>query len=227
MEAKERIFIVVPAYNEEKTIGKLLRRLLALEYRNIIVVDDGSSDRTAIIVKRFPVRLYSHIINRGLGGALRTGFAAALNEGAEIVVTMDADLQHKPEEVERLVTPILKGEAEVVLGVRQLAREAMPLFRKIANYTSNLITYLLFGFRVADSQSGFRAFHRKALEKIQLRASRMEISSEIVKEIADKNLCLKEVPISTIYTPYSLSKGQNLKNGIKTLVRLLAIKFQR
>ncbi|MCD6194634.1 glycosyltransferase family 2 protein [bacterium] len=225
--SKEKVFIVIPAFNEEKTIGRLLQKLFSLGYKNIIVVNDASTDKTAEIATHFPVKLYSHVINRGLGGALRTGFAAALNEGAEVAVTIDADLQHKPEEIERLVKPILKKEAEVVLGTRKIDRVKMPLFRRLANALSNWLTHLLFGLKVSDSQSGFRAFRREALEKMRFYSSRMEISSEIVKEIARLNLSLKEVPISTVYTSYSLSKGQSLKNGLKTLARLLAIKFQR
>jgi len=224
---KEKIFIVIPAYNEEKTIGRVLKKLLNLEYQNIIVVNDCSTDKTGKEVKKFPVKLYSHIINRGLGGALRTGFAAALNYGAEIIITMDADSQHKPEEVFDLARPIIDKQAEIVLGVRHKNRYQMPLMRKIANSLSNFFTHLFFGIKVSDSQSGFRAFKRSALEKMQFFSSRMEISSEIVKEIASKELNFKEVPISTIYTSYSLSKGQNFKSGLKTLARLLAIKFRQ
>ncbi len=223
---KSKIFIIVPAFNEEKTIGKLLEKLKSAGYKNIIVVDDCSQDNTGEITQKAGVIVLRHIINRGLGGALRTGFEYALAAGAEIIITMDADLQHRVEDIDKIIKPILGQKAEVIIGKRKFDSNKMPLDRKIANRVGNVVTFLLFGSDVADSQSGLRAFTHKALKKLELKTNRMEISSEIISEIKRNKLKLVEIPISTIYTKYSLSKGQNFKNGIKTLIRLIAVRFR-
>lgn len=225
---RSRVYIVVPAYHEESTIGKLVFELRQEGYKNIIVVDDGSEDKTFTRAKEAGAKVLRLPVNRGTGGALRTGFAYALKQKAEVVVMMDADLQHKVEDIDKLVKPILKGEADIVLGSR-LLREAklMPPVRRLANFLGNLITGLLHGIVVSDSQSGFRAIKAEALAKMDLKSSRFEICSEMIGEIKRLNLVYKEMPISTVYTSYSLSKGQSFKNGLKTLARLVAIKLQR
>ena len=116
---------------------------------------------------------------------------------------------------------------DIVLGSRLLGeKHKMPKTRQIANITGNLTTRLLLGINVTDSQSGFRAIRAKALKKMDLKSSRWEICSEMVGEIKRLNLKFTEIPIKVVYTTYSLSKGQNFKNGLKTLARLLAIKFK-
>ncbi|MCD6156584.1 MAG: glycosyltransferase family 2 protein [Candidatus Atribacteria bacterium] len=225
----EKITIVIPAYNESRTIGRLIKQLLKNGYSEVVVVDDGSQDETFRQAQKAGAEVLRLPINRGTGGALRTGFEFVLKEKkAEIVVMMDADLQHKVEDIEKLIEPIRKKEAEVVIGSRLLKQASrMPFFRRVANWLGNLVTFLLTGLRVSDSQSGFRAIKREALEKMKLKSNRFEICSEMISEIARLKLSWREVPISTVYTSYSLSKGQNWRNGFKTLARLLAIKFQR
>jgi glycosyltransferase involved in cell wall biosynthesis len=219
-----KIVIVIPAYNEEKTIGKLIDQLKNQGYRRIIVVDDGSEDRTYKIASSKNAEVFRHIFNRGLGGALRTGFAAALKNGADLIVTMDADLQHSVSDIPKLVSPVINKEADVVIGSRMLDFRDMPLSRRLANKIANFFTWLFFGLKVTDSQSGFRCFSKKALAKMDLTSNKMEISSEIIQEIKRNNLRLKEIPIKSIYTSYSLSKGQNLILGIKTLIKLILLR---
>lgn len=232
------VITVIPAYNEEKTIGSVLGEVQKYVDK-IIVVDDGSMDKTAEVAASFQfpllckgglggvkIEVLNHIINRGLGAALRTGFFAALRENADIIVTLDADGQHNPEDIPRLIAPIQKGEADAVIGSRFLKNEKAPLFRKIANWLGNAVTYLFFGIWVSDSQSGFRAFSREALQKLNLKSSGMEISSEIIKEIKRNNLRLVEIPIKPIYTKYSLSKGQNLLEGVRTVFQLILRKLE-
>lgn len=219
-----KLVIVIPAYNEEKTIGKLIDQLKNQGYRRIIVVDDGSEDRTYKIASSKNAEVFRHIFNRGLGGALRTGFAAALKNGADLIVTMDADLQHSVSDIPKLVSPVINKEADVVIGSRMLDFRDMPLSRRLANKIANFFTWLFFGLKVTDSQSGFRCFSKKALAKMDLTSNKMEISSEIIQEIKRNNLRLKEIPIKSIYTSYSLSKGQNLILGIKTLIKLILLR---
>lgn len=224
---KETI-IIIPAYNEERTIGKLVSQLKKAGFEKVVVVDDGSKDQTSVEARKRGAVVLRLPVNRGTGGALRTGFAYALQKGARVVVMMDADLQHRVEDVRRLVKPIYEEDLDIVIGSR-LLKEAhrMPFWRRLANWAGNLITFLLTGLRITDSQSGFRAIKADALRRMNLRSNRFEICSEMIGEIARLNLKWKEVPIRTVYTAYSLSKGQNWRNGLKTLVRLLAIKFQR
>lgn len=224
---KREIAIVVPAYNEERTIGKLIKKLGDGGYKNIIVVDDGSSDNTFLIAQTCGATVLRLPINRGAGGALRVGFSEAIDAGFKIVVMMDADLQHRVSDIKALVKPIIKKNVDIVLGSRFFGeKHKMPRVRQIANLAGNLTTRFLLGINVTDSQSGFRAIKAKALKKMILRSSRWEICSEMVGEIKRLNLKFAEIPIRVVYTTYSLSKGQSFKNGIKTLARLFAIRFK-
>jgi len=217
-----KIVVVIPVYNEEKTIGKVIQNLKKEDYNNIIVVDDGSTDRTYDIVKKEGVSLYRHIINRGLGGALNTGITAALNEGADIIVTFDADLQHDVNDIKKLLYYIEHGY-DVAIGNRLTKglNKGMPFIRRIGIRGLDFITYLLFGAYVCDSQSGLRMFNKEAAFKLDIRTNRMEVSSEIIKEIKRNKLKLKEVPIKAIYTDYSLSKGNTVWNGFGIVFKLL------
>ncbi|MFA4845270.1 MAG: glycosyltransferase family 2 protein [Patescibacteria group bacterium] len=214
-----KVFAIIPAYNEQATIAEVLQKTKPF-VDGMIVVNDGSTDRTADIARGQGAILVSHVINRGLGAAIGTGFETAKRFGADVVVTLDADGQHDAHEIEKFVKAIEHG-ADVVIGSRMLTRSAMPLHRKFANTIGNLVTLLLFGAWVTDSQSGFRAFTRYAISKIHIKTNRMEVSSELIAEAKRNNLTLVEVPIKAIYTDYSLSKGQSFFVGIKTLLKLV------
>lgn len=217
----EKRVIVIPAYNEERTIGETVRDALRAA-DCVLVVDDGSSDRTAQIASAAGAKLVRHAINRGLGGALGTGIEGALRLGADLIVTMDADGQHKAEDAIKVFVRLAEGDVDFVIGSRMLERNGnMPAKRRLAQLIGNALTYVLFHKWVTDSQSGLRGMTRGAAERISIRSSRMEASSEFVKEIVDKRLRLAEVPIEAIYTPYSLSKGQNLAVGVRTALKLI------
>lgn len=217
----QNVWIVIPAYNEGTALKEVLVLLKEHGYHNTLVVDDGSKDKTFEIAKQHAKVAISHRLNRGLGGALGTGIIAALRMGAEYIVTFDADGQHDVNDLPKVLAPLKSGEAEVVIGSRLLQPEGMPWFRRIQNRVGNVITLILFGVWTTDSQSGLRGFSRSAAEQIQIKTNRMEVSSEIIHEIGRKKLRFTEVPIKAIYTDYSLSKGQSLFVGIKTLAKLL------
>lgn len=220
--------IVIPAYNEEKAIGGVLKKLKShVPTDNVIVIDDGSSDKTPEIARAHGVTVYQHDINRGLGGALGTGLKAGLQHGADIIVTMDADDQHDPAEITTLTGPIESKEADVVIGSRLLDAKGMPASRRALNWGGNVVTWGLFGIWVSDTQSGFRAFSARSARAINLKTNKMEVSSEIIKEIKGNRLSFKEVPIKAIYTEYSMSKGQNFGVGIKTVFRLVLLRFRK
>lgn len=213
-----RVIAVIPCYNEVGEIGRVVEATRAF-VDHVIVVDDGSSDASAVAARAAGAEVVQHAINRGLGAALGTGFAAALRHSCDAVVTLDADGQHAPDEIVRLTDALAHG-ADAAIGSRMLTREGMPARRQFANFLGNLLTFVLFGVWVTDSQSGFRAFTRDALANLELKTNRMEVSSEIVAEIRRLHLRLAEVPITAIYTDYSLSKGQNWFVGLKTAVKL-------
>lgn len=210
---------IIPAYNEETTIADVLQRTRGF-VDEVIVVNDGSRDRTGDIARAQNVTVVEHVINRGLGAAIGTGFEAALARNADLAITLDADGQHDPDEIEKFVAAAKEG-ADVVIGSRMLTRKGMPWYRQVANILGNLVTFFLFGAWVTDSQSGFRAFNRHALKQIQIKTNRMEVSSELIAEAKRHKLKLVEVPIKAIYTDYSLSKGQSFFVGIKTLLKLV------
>ncbi|MCR4314015.1 MAG: glycosyltransferase family 2 protein [Candidatus Uhrbacteria bacterium] len=221
-----KVIALIPAYNEERTIADVLTRTEPF-VDGMIVVDDGSTDRTPQIARAHGAMVVSHVINRGLGAAIGTGFAAAMRLGADTVVTLDADGQHDPMEIKKFVEAIEQG-ADVVIGSRMLTGfEGMPLHRRAAQIIGNIVTFVLFGAWVTDSQSGFRAFTRWALEKIQIRTNRMEVSSELIAEANRNGLKLVEVPIKAVYTQYSLSKGQNFFVGLKTVLKLVVHRLSR
>ena len=226
-----KLSIVIPAYNEASTIGKVVQQVLSLQLpdiqKEVIVVDDGSYDRTGEIARSKGAVVVRHLINRGLGGALGTGIEAALHWGADVVVTFDADGQHSPDDINKVIQPVLMDRADVVIGSRMLEAGGMPWTRRVANRLANFITSVLLGIQTTDSQSGLRAFSRLAAEQIKITSNYYEVSTEICGEIERHHLRLTEVPVRSIYTEYSLSKGQGFKAGLKTLFRLLLLRYVR
>lgn len=221
------ILIVVPAYNEEESIQLVIENLRRYGYNNILVVDDGSNDRTFEIVNQLNVYTARHLLNRGAGTASATGFEIAKILNPDIVVTFDADGQHEAGDILRLIEPIQKNESEVVIGSRMLIRAGMPRKRVLYNRIANLITHIVYGFSISDTQSGLKAFSRKAYNLINIETAGMEFCSEIVHKIKENNLRFKEIAIESTYTKYSLSKGQSFVVGAKTLFRLVLSRLLR
>jgi glycosyltransferase involved in cell wall biosynthesis len=217
-----KVVIIIPAYNEENNIKTIVNACQLLGYSHIIVVDDGSSDNTAAIAREAGADVVSHIINRGAGAATQTGLEAARLLDADVAVTIDADNQHKPQDIKSLINALAAKRCDVVIGSRFMSREnKVPLIRRLFNRIANIITYFLAGVMLTDSQSGLKAFSRKALETINITSNGFEFSSEIIREAHYYQLTITEVPVSVVYTPYSLSKGQNLSTGLATVFRLI------
>lgn len=220
-----KLFIIVPAYNEEKVLNTVLEDLKKIKLKNIkkeiVVINDGSTDKTEEITRKKKVTILTHPINRGLGGALGTGLEYARNKKADIVVTFDADGQHNHKDISRLIKPILTKEADFVIGSRLLKNSQMPLDRKLINFVANILNYILWSVWITDSQSGLRALSKKAIGKIEIKMNKMEVASEFFKEIKKNDLKVKEIPIKAIYTSYSREKGQKNTNAMNILVKLL------
>lgn len=221
-----KVIAVIPAYNEATVIGDVVKHATSFA-DEVIVVDDGSNDRTAEIAENAGARVYSHVINRGLGATLATGIAAGLKNGGDILITLDADGQHDPAEIPNFVQAIEENGVDAVIGSRLLHGEGMPFIRRVYNRIGNMITYALFGIWTTDSQSGYRAFTRQGASKLELKTNRMEVSSEFLKEIHDKKISFCEIPCSVKYTEYSMSKGQSFTVGISTLLKLVLRRLMR
>ena len=222
--------IIVPAFNESAVILKVIhsipKRFKGIKKTEILIVDDGSTDDTKILAQLANVNTASHLINRGLGAAIKTGLEWAKNHNSDIVVTFDGDGQHNPKDIERLIQPILQKKADLVIGSRFKKRQKIPIDRFLLNWLANLATFLLFGVFSTDSQSGLRAFSKKAIKLIEFKADRMEFSSEILLEAKKHNLKVIEIPTSAIYTSYSREKGQKNLNAISIFSKFL-IRFLR
>lgn len=217
------IFIVIPVYNEELVIAEVLSEIKNSGFHNIIVVDDGSTDKTLEKAKEIEgVKVLRHKINRGKGAATKTGIEAAKLLGAGIIVTMDGDGQHDPEDIQKLIQPILQKRCEVVLGTRLKNPEGMPYYKRLHNHIANAVVWYFFGLWVTDSQSGFRAYSQKAAELINTKADRYDYDSEVIREIHNYKLTYEEIPIKVKYTEYSMGKiqKQGFLNGLKTIYKM-------
>ncbi|MFH1401073.1 MAG: glycosyltransferase family 2 protein [Nanoarchaeota archaeon] len=228
MGSNDRVWIVIPAYNEARSVARVLSSLKAAGYANLVVVDDGGSDRTAAIASRLTDHVLTHIINRGQGAALKTGIDYALSQGAEVIVTFDADGQHDVKDIPRMVRPIMDGECQVTLGSRFLRKTTkIPLFRKVTLKGAVLFMRVVYGVKLSDAHNGFRALSRQAAQSIDIRSNRMEHASEIVDEIFKKRISYREVPVTIHYSTYARMKGQSSLNSINIACRLLVRRLLR
>lgn len=228
-DSRDEIFVVVPAYNEEKTVSQVIEGI-AKEGYNVVLVNDGSKDDTLNLAieskKKYPNQIFivSHVINRGLGAALKTGMETAIRKGAKYILTFDADGQHAIEDIAKVVKPLQEGKADACIGARPL--KDMPISKSFANFVMNFLTLIFYGRNVRDSQSGLRAFTADAASKINIVSSGYAVSSEFIKEISDKKFRLEEVTITTIYTPETQHKGTDAIVGIKILFKMILDLFR-
>lgn len=221
------IWVVIAAYNEAGRLGKTLARLCR-HYGNVVVVDDGSRDNTEAEALEHPVWVLNHFINRGQGAALQTGIDFALERGADVIVTFDADGQHAPEDIARLVEPVRTGQVEVALGSRFLGETVgMPWSRWLVLKLGVLFTRIFSRIRVTDTHNGLRALSRAAASRIRIAQDRMAHASEILDEIRAYGLRYTEVPVTIHYSADSLAKGQSSWNAFKIVGQLILGRFIR
>lgn len=216
-----RIFIVVPAFNEARRLGAVLDDLSRTGHR-IVVVDDGSADRTSDVARHHGCYVLRHSFNRGQGAALQTGITFAIREGADLVVTFDADGQHQTSDLPALMAPVITGRCDVALGNRFLStRSNVPPIRKVILQLGRVFTWLTSGLRVGDCHNGYRAFSRKGASVLGLKQDRMAHASEIYDRIKEARLAYQEVPVTIRYTEETLAKGQKLSNSFSVLFQYL------
>ncbi len=197
MIEKSRVCVLLPAYNEEKNIERVIDAVRLRGY-SVLVVDDGSTDSTAQKVLASGVPAIFATVNAGKGASLAKGLEKLRKSDYKAAVLMDSDGQHDPDEIGRFLEELEKG-ADLVIGDRMANPENMPFIRLVTNRTMSWIISTAAGQKIADSQSGYRAFSRKAIDNIRLKASRFETESEMILSAADSGLCITSVPIRCVY----------------------------
>lgn len=218
--ALDSVYVVIPALNEATVVGDVIEQVRRI-CPNVVLVNDGSSDDTAMRARLAGAKVVSHAINLGQGAALQTGITHALRLGASHVVTFDADGQHDPREIPTLIDSLSDG-AEVALGSRFKGEAiGLPLKRRVLLQAACWVNFMLTGLHLSDAHNGLRAFTRSAAQRLQLRQAGMAHATEIVAQVARHRMRYVEVPVTIRYTAYSLAKGQKLGNSVHILVDLL------
>ena len=216
---KSKVFAVIPAHNEEKHIGGIVRQIKKY-VNNVVVVDDGSKDRTKAIAKKSKAVVLRHIVNLGKGVAVKTGCDYAVKHNADFLIIIDADAQHDPKEIPKFLASIKKHD--VVLAYRKISRN-MPVVLRFGNWFINKTIRFLYGVKIRDSQCGYRAFTSGAYKKLRWKSSDYSMESEMIARIGKHSLSYAEVPIETIYS--DKYKGTTILDGIKIVFNLLLWKL--
>jgi len=226
-EPGTRIWIVIAAYNEAGVIARVIADVARRGYQ-VVVVDDGSRDGTGEIAARTGAIVVRHPVNLGQGAAQQTGIEYALREGADTIVTFDADGQHRSQDVVALVAALAQNEADFALGSRFLGASIdLPPARRLLLKAATWFTRISTGLRLTDTHNGLRAMTRRGASAIRLRQNRMAHASEILDQIARSGLRCVEVPVTIEYSAYSLAKGQKLSDSLSILVDLSAQRLHR
>jgi len=224
----KKIFCIIPAYNEEKNLGKVVADVKK-HCTEVVVIDDCSNDRTTDIAKQAGATVLRHPINRGQGAALQTGNEYALKNQADILVHFDADGQFLAEDIPTGISPILNNEADVVLGSRFLGKDSnMPWSKKyIIMPIARLVNRILFGSNLSDPQNGFRILSRQAAKMIKINNDGSAHCNEILHKIFRYKLRVKEIPITVIYNEFgqSLFGGKGRGKGGLRILKDLFISF--
>jgi glycosyltransferase involved in cell wall biosynthesis len=222
--------VIIPAYNEESTIAEVIERVAALTLpleKEIIVIDDGSSDRTCEILELQQgnlAHLYKTPFNTGKGAAVRIGLTLVKGD---IILLQDADLELDPQEYQKLLQPILEGRADVVYGSRFLKNNRIPFFRKLANNVLTALTNLLFKTDLTDMETAYKVFTSEVAGKLSLKGNRFEIEPEITARICQAGFRITEIPVS--YCPRTKAEGKkiNWRDGFRAVWMLLKCRFDK
>ena len=216
-----RILAAIPAYNEEVAIGSVVLRCHPY-VDEVLVIDDGSEDRTAGVAKLAKATVHRHKTNEGKGAAIQTALNYAREHGFDAMVLLDGDGQHNPAYIPDLVKPILRGEADIVLGVREGSTSRIPKYRRGGQRFLDLLTAVGAMSAVTDSQCGYRALSRNAIESLDLEERGFSVESEMLIEAKDRNLVVTEQPIRVRYDLDGSTKGP-ISHGFGVVDRVLRI----
>ncbi len=223
-QGNPKIAAAIPAFNEEQYIGTVV--LKTRQYVDeTIVVDDGSADQTAKIARLAGATVVQHERNQGYGASIKTILAEAKKKDIDILVLLDGDSQHNPDEIPNLIKPITEG-FDLVIGSREQQQNDIPGYRRAGQRVIARFSRVLSGQELSDSESGFRAFSRKAIEQLDLKENGMAVSAETISRATEKGLKITETPISVRYT----ADGSTLNpvaHGVGVLSRIIAMISER
>lgn len=218
--------VIIPAFNEEIAIASIVKR--SLKYvDDVLVIDDGSTDNTSRIAQDAGARVIKHYNNLGKGVSLKDAFGEVLNY--DIVVTIDGDGQHNPDEIPKLINPIREQKADLVNGSRYLDGfdDETPAYRRVGQRVLDIATNITSGTNVTDSQSGFRAFNGKTIKVYRFRDTGFGIESEMLADAAQHNLKIVEVPITVRYDVENSSTKGPVTHGVGVLIKIIIDKIIR
>ena len=217
------VIAALPAYNEEATLAKIIQKI-TLSVDMVIVVDDGSTDATAVISQHLGAFVIKHPKNRGYGASLQTIFSKARDLNVDALVIMDSDGQHDPNDIEKILKPILNG-ADVVIGSRYLdkTKNTIPQYRQVGMKVLDIVTAAAGVENGIDTQSGFRAYGKKALSVINISGTGMSAGSEVLIQISDNNLTIVQVPINVRYDIKDTSTQNPIKHGFLVLYNIIGL----
>src|SRR3989338_8048013 len=205
---------VIPAYNEESNIAKIIKK--TKKYVDaVIVVDDGSRDKTKEVAEKANAVVLRHIVNLGKGAALKTGCDYAIKKGARFIIALDADAQHDPNDIPRFIEKLKK--CDIVFSYRKLSRK-MPLVLRFGNWFISIIVSSLYSIKLNDTQCGFRSFSKEAYKKIKWNAPDYSMESEMISRAGKQRLKYVQIPIETIYS--DKYKGTTVIDGMKIVLNM-------
>jgi glycosyltransferase involved in cell wall biosynthesis len=224
-EQEPRILVCIPAYNEAGSIAEIIKKAAAYA-SDVIVYDDGSSDDTAEIADAAGATVIRNRKNKGYGVAITRLFEAAAEKDADVMVTLDSDGQHNPDEISRIVAPILNERYDIVIGSRFLGdrnnpQNKIPTYRNFGIKSITRLTQSASYSQITDSQSGFRAYSKNALSRLKLFEEGMAVSTEILLRAREKNLQIKEVPISINYDIEESSTHNPISHGVGVIYSII------
>jgi glycosyltransferase involved in cell wall biosynthesis len=215
------VIVVIPAYNEELVIGSIVLKALR-QVERVIVVDDGSKDRTAEVAAFGGAEVIRMEKNMGKAHAMVAGLDRARDLGCTAAVTLDGDGQHRTQEIPQVVTPILEGKADLVIGSRFLAKTSgVPFYRRVGQKTLDTFSEIGSGYKCTDTQSGFRAFSRRALDNLDFASTGYNIESDMITQFASRGLTILEVPTTVRYDVPHKHKKNPFAHGLGVLARII------
>jgi dolichol-phosphate mannosyltransferase len=230
VKRRKKISIVIPAYNEEKTIARVIKAVVDVPLKNlvkeVIVVNDGSTDGTGEelikLKKKYGFLRFINKKNGGKGSALRAGIAAATGR---IVIPQDADLELNPDNYEKLITPILAGKSKVVFGYRNWWNAKIPIHSKIANFAVTFLANFLYGAKIKDEACGFKVMTRSLYQSLNLKSNGFEICPETLAKVRKLGYKIRSVPVS--FSPRKFSEGKKIKfkDGLWAIYSLIRFRL--
>lgn len=223
----KKVFIVIPAFNEQESLGFVVDALAKKNY-SLVVIDDGSNMDLFPLIKGKPVFFLRHKINLGQGASIQTGIDFAISKGAAYIATFDADGQHNVNDIDKMLEVLCETKSDIAMGSRFIERSnSIPSKRKTLLRLARYINYIFTGLFLTDAHNGIRVMTRESAKKIIIKENRMAHATEILSAIRKEKMKYIEVPVTVNYTEYSLAKGQTVTSGFRILFDLLLNKIFR